>query len=70
MLGVDVTIEGQTRHIDNNSNISGSCSRNATVLATAFACRGCNFNTGNGGCWEIYDAAPFVLGSRCLSSNQ
>jgi len=64
ILGVDVTIEGRTFHVSANSNVTGWCSRNAAVMVTAFACKGINFNIFNGGGWEVYDAAPFVLGAR------
>ena len=65
---VNVTIDGKAFQVAPNSTVSDSCSRNATVVVTAFACRGVNFNIGNGGVWETYDAALFVIGARCLGN--
>lgn len=70
-LGADVTIEGGgTFHVAGNSNVSGTCSRNAPVFVTAAFNTGCNFNIGNGGGWEIYSSAPFVIGVRYLGGGE
>ena len=65
---VQVTIDGRTFQVAPNSTASGLCSQNATVVVTALLCRGTDFNIGNGGVWQTYDAGLGVIGARCLGN--
>lgn len=66
LLGVDVTVDGQSVQIPGGQARVLDVRPNSVVHVSAFACQSCDFNVGNGGNWEIYSPAAFIIASRYL----
>lgn len=68
ILGVDIQVDGQSMHVAGGQVCTLNVRPNSAVHVSAFACPSCDFNMGNGGNFEIYSPAAFVIASRYLGN--